>query len=155
MSQLVDAVIDRQLSDASCAGTHAFYAAVIAKRANNLVRMLSSSTEQRLEAWIARAVLLAEGAQMQSGAWGHEWMSAKPSGGPRASRGGDESLLATGHLAEVLLYLPENSGVSNAVLRRSGEWLLGRLKSASVAEIRRNFCPLTHAACAVRDMRAK
>jgi hypothetical protein len=61
-------------------------------------------------------------------------------------------LLVTGHIAEWLLYLPEDLQPPAETYRRAVQWLYQELKRSSPSQQWEAICPFSHAACVVRQV---
>ena len=151
---VVHALMKRPLANASCGGSHLFYALTILARADQQHPILSP--EVRVETWehLRRLVHLAARCQSRDGSWGSGWhqalhVSPEDSSPPVSVDTGDR-LVITGHLSEWMLYLPEQLAVPESLLRRSSFWLSAHLDATSEEQFWDNVCPFTHAICTVR-----
>lgn len=132
----------------SCGGTHLLYAMAVLSRVDELEPVLSRGVRLELAAAIAALVLRVESSQMEDGGWSKEWNR-----GPSARRReGESDLLITGHIAEAMLLLPETVAIHPDRMRRAAGWLLMKLQQLQSDELFDNFCPITHAICALRQM---
>ncbi|MCR9246899.1 MAG: hypothetical protein NXI31_17840 [bacterium] len=151
---VADELIGRDISRASCGGTHLFHAINLLVRVDADRSVLSSAARDRARRHLEIHTRLALASQRSDGSWPHTWWRGQPDAAVTESDPEQiGSVLVTGHLAESLLYLPRDLSVEDDVLRRAGLWLLGRLREATPAECKAQLCPLTHAACVVRQLR--
>lgn len=149
--ELVTALLDRPLDKSSCAGTHLLYTLTVLARADQQQPVLTDPIRERLWQRLREALAVALATQEPDGSWALDWNKAllPEAKGPREAPDVNnlpDRLLTTGHLAEWLLYLPEELAVPDSCLRRAGSWLYERLRVATPDDILRDFCPYTHAA---------
>lgn len=152
---LAAALIDRPLSDESCGGVHLLMALTALERADREILVLSDLMRQRIKTWLNRCVGIVLETQASNGSWGQDWNRSLLSSSSTWNNRPDSEkvrLLLTGHLAEWMLYLPENYKTPNESLRRAGEWLYSRLRQSSLEDQQRDFCPYAHAVCAIRHI---
>jgi hypothetical protein len=149
------ALTSMELERQSCAGTHVFQAMVLLCLADQAAPVLTEGPREELLVRIAHLVESMESTQGLDGTWGLHWFSEPGSSSGNDRKVDDNLLLVTGHLAEFSLYLPADMRPTDEVLRRAGEWLWSRLRETKNADAKflSRFCPWTHAACAVRQMR--
>lgn len=134
----------------SCYGTHVLYTLIIMLRVDRSHGILGSSTSRDLARHVESRVEAAVASQLGSGAWPAAWLGDS-AGGESAE---EPSFLATSHLAECLLYLPEDMRPPDEVIASAGTWL--RRKVASVfatGDPAAWICPLTHSLCVLRCLR--
>ena len=154
--QLVEEMLDRGVPDASCGGTHLLYTLTIISRVDEAENILSASVRSRVDRHLRSFVRMAVASQQPDGYWSPDWNYAAYEGGaPRYWTKGDtasQRLVMTSHVAEWLLYLPEGIDVDKSVLRRAALWLSRTLRDATVEDKENNYCPYSHAACALRHI---
>jgi hypothetical protein len=151
MDALAKLALDAALERRSCGGTHMWYAMLVLLRAHLAEPFLSSDLADALLVRVCGLRDAALATQRPDGAWCSAWTTPPPDG-TRAS------ILVTSHVAECLLYLPEPllTSATRRALSSAGAWLWERLQHYSNEEesIRQQLlCPLTHAACVVRQLR--
>jgi hypothetical protein len=144
-------LLARPLDQSPCAGTHLLYTLTVLARADRQEPVLTEPVRERLGQRLRQARDVALATQEPDGSWPLDWnralladMGNKPVWVDVNARG--NRLLATGHLAEWLLYLPEDLAVPDSCLRRAGWWLYEQLRIATPDQVLGNFCPYTHAA---------
>jgi hypothetical protein len=144
------------LEQASCGGTHLLYTLTIMARVDQQIPILSEAVRSRLREFLRRAVGVVVRTQRPEGSWHPGWNNELlPGSAPRAWTLKDEPeqcLLLAGHLAEWMLYLPQELQPPPEVLRRAGLWLHQRFLAATADDKERLICPYSHAACALRQM---
>jgi hypothetical protein len=105
---------------------------------------------------LARCIKIVERKQHPDGSWSIDWAAEL-----RVDAANDWStdpqvrsyrLLATSHLAEILLYLPSDLQVPPDVVGRAAGWLYQALRRATRDEILEGYCPHAHAAAVVRQV---
>jgi len=155
---LVDELLERPLYRSSCAGTHRLYTLTILARIDREeAPVLSQRCRDRLTRQLRRYVEIALAAQESDGSWDLAWHpdfanATAPGEWTPSSDTEMMRVLATGHIAEWMLYLPEDLQVSDEVLRRAGRWACEQLQSATAERIEQQFCPYSHCACVVRHL---
>lgn len=159
-NDLADTLLSLALEDSSCAGTHLVFALTVMYRVDQehhpiLSAGMRARVKERLWAYTAAAI----NTQEQDGSWPLDWhrLLARPlTNTGLAPDLGDPNgrLLVTGHLAEWLLYVPEEFSVPDDCLSRAGSWLLSKLKEVSDDAAVELICPYTHAACVVNVLSA-
>jgi hypothetical protein len=144
-------LIKRSFDEESCAGTHLLYAMTILDRVNAQTPILSDTVRAELRGRLQTAIEHAIRSQSQDGSWPIAWYDP-PSQRERNAGESDGRLLATGHLAEWMLYLPDDLRIDGEVMRRAGCWLNQRLREVAPEEHWRSVCPFTHAVCVVKRL---
>ncbi|MDR3637799.1 MAG: hypothetical protein P4L84_28595 [Isosphaeraceae bacterium] len=157
---LVDRLLTTPFEKASCGGTHLGYALTLLYRVDREhAPILSPAARGRLNERLARTVAAVLQNQAADGSWSLDWGRALYSSVDAPSQdaaSAEGQLLATGHLAEWLLYLPREYAVPDDRLSRAGLWLqsrLGEFQGDSVSD--GIVCPYTHAACVLRALGPK
>jgi hypothetical protein len=149
--ELVVELLRRPLDRASCGGTHLVYTLTVLARADREEPVLTEPVRERLWQRLREARDAALATQEPDGSWPLDWNRALLADAERRRLAPDVNdlqgrLLATGHLAEWLLYLPEELAVPESCLERAGWWLHEQLRVATADQVRDNFCPYAHAA---------
>jgi hypothetical protein len=145
----------RPMDQASCGGIHLLFALTLLVHVDGKAPILSENMRAEIFKHLARCVVVVERTQRPDGTWpacwNHELLPGhRPSGRSLADNDANQ-LLMTGHLAEWLLYLPENlAHTRSTTIARSGAWLRKRLLVASEAEKEDAFCPYTHGVCVLK-----
>jgi hypothetical protein len=149
--ELVAELLSRPLDRSPCAGTHLAYTLTVLGRVDRQQPVLTEPVRERLWQWLRQARDAALATQAPDGSWTVDWNRALLADGEQKPMAPDVNnlhsrLLTTGHVAEWLLYLPEDLTVPESCLRRAGWWLCERLRVAAPDQVRDEFCPYTHAA---------
>jgi hypothetical protein len=148
---LASELLARPLNRSPCAGTHLIYTLTVLGRADQQEPVLTGAVRERLWQRLRQARDAALATQEPDGSWPLDWNRALLADTEQKQQAPDitdpdSRLLTTGHLAEWLLYLPEELAVPESCLRQAGWWLYERLRVASPDQVRDNFCPYAHAA---------
>lgn len=147
-SDVVDELLSRDIGASHCFGTHLFEAMIVIYRVDREHGpILNANCRKRLEKRIAELVSTAVGRQKLDGSWGSRWFSIEPL--PDAeddSQARPSMLLVTGHLIQMLAKLPDQFPVHEHVFQRGLRCLEMATSQASDEEMRRDFCPFSHAA---------
>lgn len=154
---LVDELLRRPLSESACGGMHIVQTLTVLARVHRGVPILSQPVYARLTDRLRRWVDLAVHTQQPDGCWLIDWSWPSPADATPQRLSADTQspktrLLATGHVAEWMLHLPEDLQVSEEVLRPAAGWLYEQLKTADRAALVRDFCPYSHAATVLRHL---
>jgi hypothetical protein len=154
--QLAVELMQRPLDETTCAGTHVVQAMIVLARVDREeCAILSPEVRSKLLDRLATIVREIEATQAADGSWGPDWCgrlvdradAGYEKGDWSVDSGGVEArLLATSHIPELLMLLPEELRLSEERLARSGGWLHAQLKGVSSDFVRSNFCPCTHGA---------
>jgi hypothetical protein len=153
---VVRALIACRLDEQSCGGIHLLYSMTILGRVDAQQSILSQ--EARIELWthIARAAQIAVKRQQPDGSWHPGWnYELLPDDRPRGRSYSDDKqnrLIMTGHLAEWMLYLPEEHSVPEVVLVQASRWLKSEIMSSDLAFREKLFCPTTHGVAFLRHV---
>ena len=140
---LATAMMDRPLDQLSCGGTHVYYALTLLLRADRMTPVLTEETRQRLNAYIQNAVNVACRNQKADGTWELDWWRDRPTQDSHLTPV-SHRVLITGHMAEWLMYLPEDALPSDYEIRRAGTWLSAHLANATEQNFWEEVCPYTH-----------
>ena len=152
-NMVVKRLLDTPLIEQSCFGTHVLFALTVIYRVNSAgYGILSPASRDLVEIKLTAAVKAIEQAQHSDGSWTADWsvqLTEKWSGSivnrhPAASA--ENTLTATGHVAEWLTQVPEDWRTSDEGVQKAGRWLIDELSSAELVEIQRSICPFSHAA---------
>lgn len=143
-------LLRRDLSKASCGGTHLLMAMTLLLRADMDHPRLSDQSRQALSARLCEIVASLATRQLKDGSWSRRWYL------PQQSQREDQwdRLTITGHLVEWMQYLPADLQPDRDLYVRAGRWLIDSLQRLSDGQQvdRLRFCPWTHAVCAVHGM---
>jgi len=150
---LVIALIERPLHKESCGGSHLLYTLTILCRVDRAIPILTDSVRSRLDDWLHKVVQAATQTQHPDGTWPIDWYRGLLRD-PKAWNyvPGVDRLVITGHVAEWLLYLPEDLQPPVETYRRAAQWLYQEFKKASPKQHWARICPFSHAACVVRHL---
>jgi hypothetical protein len=153
---LANKLISRPLDRESCGGTHLLYALTIMARVDSTRPILRQPGRSRVWDYLRQAVSVAARTQQPEGSWHPCWnYELLPNHAPVGLSSRDDNInriIMTGHLAEWMLYLPEQVQPDPQVLRRAGQWLKHELLRASTELKEQEFCTYTHASCVVRQL---
>jgi hypothetical protein len=153
---LANALLGFPMVRASCGGTHLAYALAVIARVDEEYPILECLTRERVRERLRNLVEMAVNHQRADGSWTLLWYTDDTSSHKNPiefEASEDNLLLATAHLAECLLMLPQDIAVPAKCLEASGGWLLRQLKAATLRDKRvQRHCPMTHGLCALRQM---
>ncbi len=143
---LVGALRSKSLPSASCGGAHVLFSLTMILRADGHSAILTDASRRSLEEFLVFARDEAIGNQHDDGSWSLSWHRKLV---PKTveSMVYDSSsgrLIATGHIAEWLLYLPEELQPPEEVYRKAALWLASELRRVELKQSEL-FCPFTHA----------
>lgn len=144
----VDAILQKPF-ESSCAGTHAVQTLTFLLRIDESgARLFGEPTRRRIRTFLRRCVIAAVSSQYEDGTWSSDWHNdagdAKHTSSVDAASAGAK-VLATGHLAEWMLYLPTDLAPAPSVVMCARRWLAQQLARATPDEVNANFCPYSHA----------
>lgn len=155
--QIADELLRRDLTRASCCGCHIVEAVLTLLRVDREVAVvLSPDVRRRLDGRLKECVGAALSRQEADGSWGPQWYrDVLPASAVRKVSLRDDpriesQLLATSHLAHLLMYLPERSRGTHDALTRSEAWIYRVLRDAKSEFILRHYCPSSHGAWVLR-----
>lgn len=151
---MVDELIEHNLRQGVCGGTHRLEALAVVLRADESERTLSNRTRQRIRAHLADVVRRLVSTQHPHGYWAKDW--AYGSTGHPMTRGNNqtvaplaEQILATGHHLEWLALVPEDLLPPRETIVRAGQWLVRAMLEVDDATLQTEFGPFSHAARAL------
>ena len=155
-SQLARRLIQRMSAAESCGGTHIIQALLVIDRADTEFSILDQATREQLAGFLSNSVERAAANQLDDGSWNLEWLAAhRPSGPEPSAVAFAERLLLSGHIAELLTWLPPERRPTARVYQRAAEWLSTNLLSTEVESNESWICPYSHGALAVRQIRSQ
>ncbi len=154
--QLVDELFKRRFEDNSCAGPHLLEALTLIYAISLEEDILEVETKQKLKTRLHSILDAVIQGQHETGYWRVDWFVEVPEydmpfDKPHVwtPKDDDESrLLATSHLVEWMLDLPEEFDVPDEALSKAGQWMLRYLKTKR-PEDNVPICPYGHA---IRDL---
>jgi hypothetical protein len=113
--------------------------------------LLSDNVRRQVMDRLRHDVATAMAAQAPEGYWTLDWIRGTP---PRPGILNTDfwRLVVTGHMLEFMEYLPLQLQPRDAVYRLAATWLEARLKTGGKELSSQDFCPWTHAACAVNNL---
>ena len=153
---LAENLLDRKSEKATCYGVHLFYAMTLLYRVDQMDPVLSPAVRDKLGDRLAHVMQRVVEAQLPSGAWANHWddeLRTTAHSLPATAMDHQESLLATGHLLEWMLYLPDELQPPRDVYARGAQWVIGEIEGmASDDRGVRSICPRTHCICALRQL---
>jgi len=154
--ELATSLIERAVSVervGACGGTHALIALTVILRVDRIRTIVSGETRQRIHDTLMETAAILARTQHPDGSWGYDW-NVRESVPARTPFGSDsfEALLVTGHHLEWLLLMPDQAVSKHGMIRPAGLWLLNalRARTADAEHVADMYCPLVHAAKAVR-----
>ena len=147
--QVADELARRNPALESCSGTHALISLTTLVKVDGRKPILSPEARSRAILTLARQVERARASQREDGGWEIDWYMPgprRPSEGKASSP--EDRLLATGHLVEWLMLLPEPLRPGVEVLEPGARWLKSALAAMpdDPAWVDKNYCPIVHAA---------
>ena len=153
---LATELMSRPLDEATCVGSHVVQALIMLARVDDEeCAILSPDIKDRLVVHLATTVHEMEVAQAADGSWSADWYTGllrQEDSAPEArtwsvaSDSLERRLVATSHLPELLMLLPDELRVADERLLRAGRWLLAQLRDVDPPFVKNNFCPCTHGA---------
>jgi len=162
--QLATELLQRPLDRAVCAGGHVVQALIVLARVDDEeCSILTPEVRSKVMGRLAESVREVEVTQAADGSWGPDWyerlLNHRNDAPAQRTWSIDNSavegrLLATSHIAEWLMYLPEELQVPDERLARSGRWLVAQLKDRDSEFVKKNFCPCTHGAIVLQLIRS-
>jgi len=151
-------LLGRPWSGATCGGVHRLTAARALLAADARAPILAAATRGRLRDLLQKAASCVAASQQADGSFRLDWCRAlAPDADWSAAERGDSTearLIATGHLAEFLLGDPTAPRWREEIAR-AVQWLDAALRAAPPEREWREFCPRTHARCAVERFAAQ
>jgi hypothetical protein len=155
------ALIERwRKSNPSCEGTHVLSALTLIAMVDRACSILSNDTRRDLSGFIQTMTRLVIDSQCVEGCWGPGWRHGDRRIGYEQLDGScrkeeyESTLLRSAHLAQWLQQASRIAVVPRSSLSRARSWLVGVTENATDVFIWSNLCPVVHAACAIRDIRA-
>jgi hypothetical protein len=154
---LVEELLARELRTSSCCGTHVVYTLTILARVDQQIPVLGATARQRLWQRLRDVIQVVRASQAADGGWSADWyrrLTPQLEPPPVNARPDQPNirLTATGHLAEWLLYVPEELDVPQSSVLRAGRWLYDMVRDPPPAVIANQFCPYSHAVCVLRHL---
>jgi hypothetical protein len=152
---IVKELSSREPAEAACAGIHDEIALTVVLKVDQAVGILSPGARSALHERLANRVSTSAKTQREDGSWGLQWyeepdvFEARELSPPES----EVAILVTGHLLEWLMLLPhELQPDDDSIYSRAGEWLLAalNLQTQRPEWIRERYCPLIHAARALK-----
>lgn len=156
-------LMERPLKNATCTGAHVVQALIVLSRVDaEVCPVLSPSVRSELDGHLQEVVQTAKSTQAADGSWDVDWHKAltQDSGHETARKtysvetgtsGG--RLLATSHIVEWMLLLPDASWIPDERIYRAGQWLHHALKDVDPEFVADHFCPCTHGAIVLQLIR--
>jgi hypothetical protein len=153
---LVEKLLQCRFEDNSCAGAHLLESLTliyeISLRENILTKKVQQKLRERLRIILSTVIRC----QDNAGYWRLDWFNAIPSYSQPFDKqhvwtphdDNESRLLATCHLIEWMLGLPDEFEIPDSTFIRGGEWMLNYLRSKKSDEPAL-ICPYGHA---VRDL---
>ncbi len=149
-SRLAERLMQVDLNEQSCAGTHLFEALAKIDEADHRSPILDDESRRALDAYLRKQLEAAVSRQLPDGGWDWQWcplVNPLPVGEkPSPSR----KLLVTGHLLEVLNSLAPRRRPPLSVYQGAAQWVRTFLKEHAPPDDMSWLCPFTHAACCAR-----
>lgn len=148
-SDLANALMQNEMSQQSCAGTHIFEALVRIHRADTHTPVLDRLARAKLHNFLQEKVNQIIILQEIGGAWNWNWCDSVQRNSPMTLQ---KYLLVTGHLLECLDGMDASVKPSPAVFNRAAKWLEKSLADPEIpgSHPQEWVCPFTHAARSFR-----
>ena len=154
--QLVDELMKRRFEDNSCAGVHLLETLTLIYKISVEEKILSLEKQEELGERLHVIFDALLRVQHESGYWRSDWFTSIPSygqpfKGKRKWTPSDDPksrILATCHVIEWFLELPDEFNIPDQTLMNAGRWMLEHLKAKDLGGFYRP-CPYTHV---VRDL---
>jgi len=132
-------------SAAPCSGTHRLYSMAVLLNVNQAVPILSGEAENRGRLYLERIGAQLQALQHVDGAWRFDWADDSRFTAPKgASADWGEDIAITAHHLEWIAVNPFHT-VSDTSVLRALEFIDRSIRTASTADIRKNYCGYTHA----------
>lgn len=153
---VVDELLRRPLNRTCCCGMHIIHTLTAIARVDAQIPILSDEARSRVRSYLRRLSEAVASRQQPDGSWTFDWhrglVAHEPVAHVHSGRATPETtLLATGHVAEWMLILPNEMQPPPRVRRDAARWLYARLRESTEQDRLTAFCPYTHAAYAVRQ----
>ncbi|HEV3303888.1 MAG TPA: hypothetical protein VG055_29815 [Planctomycetaceae bacterium] len=153
---VANALLLRDLSGSSCAGTHVFYTLAIIDRVACERPILSDGMHVKVLERLREFVRVAGQTQRPDGSWTTQWHlnrfdRSRDLFRMIAQDGASEQLVATGHLGEVFLILSPRIELPTGMLARAHGWLCRSAERLLAGGGARLSCPVTHVAFVARE----
>ena len=148
-SQLTRTLLDADLRNQSCAGTHTFEALAKIHEADHKTPILTQEIRHELNAFLLSKLTQITTRQEKNGTWNWNWCEEHNRKAPSTFR---ERILVTGHLLEAILSVDPSLHPPPATLNAAAQWLREALVSPKIdSEDGGSWvCPYTHAARAYK-----
>lgn len=142
---LASELLQRPLKGESCGGTHLIEAMTLLARVDLKTPVLSSSVREAIRRNLQAYISAAIESQADEGYWTSGWDQTETRNDSTSVK-----LIITGHLLEVMEYLPQDLQPDAEVYRRAADWLCSELSQNLLKPSQ--FCPWTHAYCSIRNL---
>jgi len=149
---LVDELLKRRFEDNSCAGAHLLEVLMLIYAVSLEENILSYDTQKNLKEHLHTVLDVVLRGQHEEGYWRVDWFVDLPDYEMPFDRphvwtpqdNAESRLLATAHLLDWMLSLPEEFDVPDQTLLNAGQWMLDHLKTKT-PERPPPICPYGHA----------
>jgi hypothetical protein len=149
---MIEAILLLPLDSGSCGGTHKQFALAYFLRSPSSARV-NANLRRRCEEYLEHSSRLLERSQLSSGAWTPTWATSPQelshAAGPPSMSGAD-LVRITGHQLEWIDIAPTADRPSSACIARALRFLAESLSQAGAANIQKEYCAYSHAACVLR-----
>ena len=155
---LATELLGRPLGQSSCAGAHRLYTVAVLAQVDREYALFSPTTRARVWGWLERCLAELIRTQASDGSWSWDWHKVLTAEidpqfrWPQSPATSMHRLVVTGHVLECLLRFPSPLDVPDKVIRKAAEWLWDRVREVDPLSVTEQFCPYTHAICALRDV---
>jgi hypothetical protein len=143
----------RPLERRSCGGAHCLQALSDILKADAEHAVLSQAVRDKARRFVEGALCRMLVAQGPDGSWDFQWAQglvrdSSPAGWSREPNA-ESVLLATGHVAELMIRLPADFRLRDSAFERAIEWIRPRIAGLDREGYFAAHCPWTHAIAAV------
>jgi hypothetical protein len=154
--QLTDELLKRRFEDNSCAGAHLLESLTLIYKVSLEEKIISPEKQRKLNERLRTVFITLLQTQHETGYWRLDWFTSIPGyeqpfkDQHRWTPPDDPEgrLLATCHVVEWMLELPDEFDVPDEMLAKAGRWMLEHLKTKNPED----FIPVCPYAHVVRDL---
>lgn len=148
VDDLVDKLVDAPCGVGPCNGLHRLEALVVLYRADEMAKVLSPKTREKMLKHMRRVSEMLVQAQTDEGSWNRNWKDGAK-GRTDAKATVYDKLLVTGHHLEWLALAPQEVQPPRETVVRAARWTLKTVLEISDAELQEHYGPFSHAARAL------
>jgi hypothetical protein len=141
---LAEEMMSRKLDGRACAGCHILYSLAVILRADEQFSILSRPVRVRVKSYLGEMASAALRHQAADGSWGIDWRRDPKAAAEETDRS-SARVLATGHLVEWMVILPDDLSPPRNRILVAAHWLAHHLSTANDQELAGDYCPYSHA----------